>query len=788
MSLDRFRSVDIRIDKADHYFMSSQFAKGGDYNGRTLVEQITNRGLIESQAGVTVNLGWRHESVGNSGLDPFEVVDAAQGIFEISYPREMLNPGRVTAVIQIIDGEIITETKNFVVQVEKSPIDETTIVSSNSFTVLQEALIRINQWNNTIEGKITTWEADMAATKQLYIDTLNDVEATYPQELISLGSQLAQTATKAELSGVATPKAVTLVAEMTDVAKVYVYTGVEGGYVAGNWYYHNGAAWTSGGVYQSTGISDSAVTRKKLDRLYAYGTVGKNKFDKSNVTDGYYIDPSNGAVLSGAGNSVSDFIDFEPSTVYQYSNLFTGALYDATKTFIQGTANVAGWNDTPTPSNARFVRVTSQNANLSIAQLEKGYTITEYESFAQIAALKSNQLSDLSGTEGLVSYVNLIVKADGSGDFLTPKLANDSITDSSFNKRYRIIVHPGVYTDRDVYPKDWVFYEGTDREKCVLEGSLPDSATDGEISPSSTLNLIYNGGLKNLTVTCKNMRYAVHDDGGGTDKIRLVEDCTFIHYGNQAARDYRVANSLPAGEVWLSENAYGSGVNSGDIAHYKNCTFVGTVNAWGTHNNENYEKPAYIEHDNCEFILDPYDNAEFHNAIGLAVMGSTNKDKLVFKGCRANGTIRYFKIGTPTIEGLPSKAEFEISGYGNDIATEVQLAGERYVPIFKDECMNVTATEAILKGQACCFTSDKKHVRKMTPSDDRLLFAGIAIKDIAIDTNGEVKHGGYIEKEDVNLGSVTFGVKYVVGTDSYLTVGTDNVIGVCLGYNQIKLV
>ena len=118
MSLDRFRSVDIRIDKADHYFMSSQFAKGGDYNGRTLVVQITNGGLIESQAGITVNLGWRHESVKNSGLDPFEAVDAAQGIFEISYPREMLNPGRVTAVIQIIDGETITETKNFVIQVE----------------------------------------------------------------------------------------------------------------------------------------------------------------------------------------------------------------------------------------------------------------------------------------------------------------------------------------------------------------------------------------------------------------------------------------------------------------------------------------------------------------------------------------------------------------------------------------------------------------------------------------------------------------------------------------------
>lgn len=160
MSLDRFRSVDIRIDKADHYFMSSQFAKGGDYNGRTLVVQITNGGLIESQAGITVNLGWRHESVKNSGLDPFEVVDAAQGIFEISYPKEMLNPGRVTAVIQIIDGETITETKNFVIQVEKSPIDETSIVSSNSFTVLQEALVKTNRVEGLLNEAIANVTVD----------------------------------------------------------------------------------------------------------------------------------------------------------------------------------------------------------------------------------------------------------------------------------------------------------------------------------------------------------------------------------------------------------------------------------------------------------------------------------------------------------------------------------------------------------------------------------------------------------------------------------------------------
>ena len=90
------------------------------------------------------------------------------------------------------------------------------------------------------------------------------IESTYTNRLLSTEQQLEQAATKAELSAIATPKAVSLVAQMTDVAKIYVYTGAEGGYTAGNWYYHNGTAWTSGGVYQSTGLSDGTVKFKTL--------------------------------------------------------------------------------------------------------------------------------------------------------------------------------------------------------------------------------------------------------------------------------------------------------------------------------------------------------------------------------------------------------------------------------------------------------------------------------------------------------------------------------------------
>ena len=396
---------------------------------------------------------------------------------------------------------------------------------------------------------------------------------------------------------------------------------------------------------------------------------------------------------------------------------------------------------------------------------------------------------DLDGISSLINYIDITVKTDGTGDFLTPKLANDSITSSGYNKQYNIYIYEGIYTDINWKPKPYVNLIGINRDTCILRGELPDNSIDSDITAKSTVNLVYSSSLKNLTITCKNMRYPIHDDGGGTDKIRNVENCVFIHCGNEGARTWRDANpesGMLASTVWASENAYGSGANSGDIVKYKDNTFISPVNAWGTHNNENYEKPFYIEHENSNFILNSF-NPSFHNAIGLAVMGSGNKDRIVFKGCKANSPIRYYVMHATTIDGMSDKAEFEISGYGNNLPFEVQLGGQRYVPRFNDECQNVMATELILKGQACCYASDMGHIRKMLTTDDKTLFAGIAINDIAINAFGDIKFKGYIEKEDLNLTTIVFGEKYGIGASGYLVVSTNHIC-VVVGYNNLKFI
>ena len=83
---------------------------------------------------------------------------------------------------------------------------------------------------------------------------------------------------------------------MTDTTKIYVYTGSQSGYTYGNWYYYNGSAWTSGGVYNSTAVqtdktlsvsgaaADAAVTGYKIADLTA---TSKNLLDPHAIVRAY---------------------------------------------------------------------------------------------------------------------------------------------------------------------------------------------------------------------------------------------------------------------------------------------------------------------------------------------------------------------------------------------------------------------------------------------------------------------------------------------------------------------
>lgn len=153
MAIDQFKTVDIIISNINEDSIPQQMIVQGEREGRSLTIQITNNGVVEVQTGLTVNLGWSHDTAKNSegetlqGLDAFKAEDQTKGIFRLDYPAGMLVPGQITAVLQIISSTSDTRSKPFKIRVESSPFDDAAAESDNSFTALQEALIKAENFN-----------------------------------------------------------------------------------------------------------------------------------------------------------------------------------------------------------------------------------------------------------------------------------------------------------------------------------------------------------------------------------------------------------------------------------------------------------------------------------------------------------------------------------------------------------------------------------------------------------------------------------------------------------------
>jgi lysophospholipase L1-like esterase len=99
-------------------------------------------------------------------------------------------------------------------------------------------------------------EAARAAVNQ-GLDDVVEAGATATTNINTLGDKIL-----AQMKhGYGYPFTAATAAAMADTTKIYVYTGSETGYTNGNWYYWNGTAWVSGGVYNATALeTDKTLT------------------------------------------------------------------------------------------------------------------------------------------------------------------------------------------------------------------------------------------------------------------------------------------------------------------------------------------------------------------------------------------------------------------------------------------------------------------------------------------------------------------------------------------------
>ena len=205
MALDNFRKVNITLNKANQRVLETQIAKVGDANGRELVVQITNNGIIEDQTGTTLKLNWQHEN-GKQGSTNFKVIDIKTGRFSVYYPSEMLYKGKVNASIEITSNGQVTNSMTFKIIVQADVFDGEGGIVDGVFISLAEVnkklddreteYVELKERQTSVENQFDAVQQEMTDKDVISAPEIIAARGGLPQlndRLDATDAQLAQT-------------------------------------------------------------------------------------------------------------------------------------------------------------------------------------------------------------------------------------------------------------------------------------------------------------------------------------------------------------------------------------------------------------------------------------------------------------------------------------------------------------------------------------------------------------------------------------------------------------------
>lgn len=187
---------------------------------------------------------------------------------------------------------------------------------------------------------------------------------------------------------------------MTDTTKIYVYTGSETGYTFGHWYYHNGTAWTDGGVYNAMAFNtdptltvpgeaaDAKVTGEKIsgNANFLANEVGKNIVYSDICT-------ANSSSWVNVDTNISLKKDVEYTLNVGFSPALTTAGYfrimDSTRTTVIATIR-------PNGSNGKVTFTPTDNYDNCVLNMSLTSTSYPIQCFYVISTGLSETVYDLS--------------------------------------------------------------------------------------------------------------------------------------------------------------------------------------------------------------------------------------------------------------------------------------------------------------------------------------------------------------------------------------------------------
>ncbi|WP_308618401.1 SGNH/GDSL hydrolase family protein [uncultured Enterococcus sp.] len=425
LSLDKFRDVDLVIDKANDNFIQRQFVSQADYRGRTLTVQVTNNGEVGEIPGLFLNLRWQNQSAGNTDLTAFKLIDKENSVFRIEYPQHMMTPGKVVANIQVIQNGTALHMKSFELTVQKLAGEAVGIVEKAEYSALVAVLSDANKFRTDIDTldvvKATKESLDSA------IKELNNKISNIPK-----GSPSGTYDTLAALKA-AYPKG---------NANTYVVTS------DGKWYYWSGADWVAGGIYQAVGladgdvtttkIADEAVTRKKIefqDVSYKTNIATSDNF----IADQYYNLSGNllkkGDAGYSAGWGMIKLFPVEPGDSLYRNKYVSWA--DGSACFLTFFGDEEGNQFVSSVSWSLTSATVPEGANYA--------SVSAYEPRYQNAVVTKNEVIGFVDKEFVVDFSNLS-KAPYSGPqaaITSSPHMNDYVTLDFLKKELRIKKTPG---------------------------------------------------------------------------------------------------------------------------------------------------------------------------------------------------------------------------------------------------------------------------------------------------------------------------------------------------------
>lgn len=531
-------------------------------------------------------------------------------------------------------------------------------------------------------------------------------------------------------------------------------------------------------------LEDATITDTKLAFLPVQGYKSKNLYDKSKITQGYYVGYTTGLLVSNANETVSDYIPVQPSTSYRISGTNEQlAFFDVNKAFISGLDFASKL--TTIPANAAYIRMSALKTQVDKVQLEQSSSITSYMPYGTRLSTQA-----IDGLETVVKTTTLKVKKDGSGDFTNPVAATNSIDVATLSSTNRYVIE--IYDDHDIMTyfsqayldaaqntlnkRGWEVPDFVDLvgigKQWHLKGELGDTATNTQIESLSTINLSGTNRIENLKVTARNLRYAVHDEtsNGKQNWTKRVKNCHFEHYGNKPGS-------------WQSNSAWGEGSSSGSDSEFDNCIFVsnGLGVPYSTHNNANYDKPVKLKHINSRFI-----HKENNTAFRLGSMGSNQKCPVILIGCEFTGKMLVKEEVTNSGVGI----DYVLSGYGNSFPLYqfTNTDGKKYNYDFAGETinqMNISGA-TILKGTPVK-QSNVGSIAPMVTADGSHLFYGVSFADIDHNAYGLIKTAGYVLLTDIGL-TANVGDKIGIVNGAFAVVTSGDYIGTVTisGYMKLK--